>query len=259
MGRNTMWIDTHAHLDMADFDSDRDLVLQRAFHEDVKSIITVGVDLKSSKNAVALATRYPGLYAAVGLHPHEAKGFKSNLLEMLAGLTQNDKVIAWGEIGLDYFKYYSPQNDQENAFKTQLGTAVELGLPVIIHDREAHEDLLAILKKFGKRDRFGVVHCYSGDLELAQELFALGFLISIPGTITYKNASLIREVAAKAPLDKILIETDAPFLAPIPYRGKRNEPAFVAITARELARLRNMDESQLAEALSHNTKKLFGI
>ena len=254
-----MWIDTHAHLDMEVFQKDLESVLKRAEDNGVEAIVTVGVDLRSSQDAVQLANTRPNLYAAVGLHPHEARSFNSMTLETLATLSQDPKVVAWGEIGLDYYRNYSPRELQRKAFEEQLRIAIDLGLPIIIHDREAHEDILDILRKIGKRERFGVVHCYSGDMELAQQLFDMGFFISIPGTITYKNAAQIRQVAASAPIDRILIETDAPFLAPVPYRGKRNEPAYVAITAQELAKLRKLNETTLAGLLRDNTKKLFGI
>jgi len=254
-----MWIDTHAHLDMEVFQKDLESVLKRAEDNGVEAIVTVGVDLRSSQDAVQLANTRPNLYAAVGLHPHEARSFNSMTLETLATLSQDPKVVAWGEIGLDYYRNYSPRELQRKAFEEQLRIAIDLGLPIIIHDREAHEDILDILRKIGKRERFGVVHCYSGDMELAQQLFDMGFFISIPGTITYKNAAQIRQVAASAPIDRILIETDAPFLAPVPYRGKRNEPAYVAITAQELAKLRKLNETTLAGLLRDNTKNLFGI
>ena len=254
-----MWIDTHAHLDMEVFQKDLESVLKRAEDNGVEAIVTVGVDLRSSQDAVQLANTRPNLYAAVGLHPHEAGSFNSMTLETLATLSQDPKVVAWGEIGLDYYRNYSPRELQRKAFEEQLHIAIDLGLPIIIHDREAHEDILDILRKIGKRERFGVVHCYSGDMELAQQLFDMGFFISIPGTITYKNAAQIRQVAASAPINRILIETDAPFLAPVPYRGKRNEPAYVAITAQELAKLRKLNETTLAGLLRENTKKLFGI
>ena len=254
-----MWIDSHAHLDMPEFEDDRDVVVERARQKKVQSIVTVGVDVKSSSDAVELANTIPGLYAAVGMHPHEANQFSKQVLEDIALLSENKKVVAWGEIGLDFFKYYAPRDAQVRAFEAQLRQAVDLGLPVIIHDRDAHQDMIRILRKFGKRDRFGVVHCFSGDMALADELFALGFFVSIPGTVTYKKASLVREVASKAPLEKILIETDAPFLAPVPFRGKRNEPAFVAVTGRQIAKLRRMPEDKFAEATTNNAKYLFGI
>ncbi len=254
-----MWIDTHAHLDMPQFDEDRHLVIQRALRENVQNIITVGVDYETSRQAVQLAETYPSLCAAVGIHPHEATGFVEDDLEKLVELSQNEKVVGWGEIGLDFFKLHSPVQDQIKAFDSQLRVAVELNLPVIIHDRDSHEDTIRILKKFARRDRAGVVHCFSGDMDLAQELFALGFFISISGTVTYKNAAMIREIAARVALEKLLIETDAPFLAPAPFRGKRNEPAFVTITGRMIAKIRGISEEKFAEATTANAKYLFGI
>ncbi|MCP4668559.1 MAG: TatD family hydrolase [Deltaproteobacteria bacterium] len=254
-----MLIDTHAHLDMKQFDKDRGAVLERAAGGGISHIVTVGIDLNSSRKALSLAHENRSVYAAVGYHPHNAGGNVSKNLDVLAGMTSDPKVVAWGEIGLDFFRGYASREDQLGIFAPQLAMAFELSLPVIIHDREAHSEVLRILKKMGKGEMRGVVHCFSGDMDLAMALIELGYFISIPGTVTYKKALETKEVAARIPLARLLIETDAPFLGPVPKRGKRNEPLFVTYTAREIARLRNMDLEEVARATSKNAMALFGL
>ena len=177
----------------------------------------------------------------------------------LAEWTSLPEVVAWGEIGLDFFRRYAPGEDQVKLFKRQLTMARDLNLPVIVHDRNAHDEVLEILGYMGPGEKLGVIHCFSGDMELAEAFIKLGYYISIPGTVTYKNALLVKEVASKVPLDRMLIETDAPFLAPVPHRGKRNEPAFVALTAKEIARLRQMDLEDLEKITTQNAIDLFGL
>jgi TatD DNase family protein len=254
-----MLIDTHAHLDMKHFDKDRGDVLQRAETGGITHIIAVGIDLDSSRKALGLAHEHSAVYAAVGYHPHNAGGNISRSLHALAGMTSDPRVVAWGEIGLDFYRGYSSREDQLAIFEPQLEMALEVNLPVIIHDREAHTEVLNILKKKGRGERRGVVHCFSGDIELASALIELGYFISIAGTVTYRKALQTKEVAARIPLERLLVETDAPFLAPVPKRGKRNEPSFVTYTAGEIARLRNMDLEALAGATSNNAKALFGL
>ena len=180
-------------------------------------------------------------------------------LKELGKMVSEPKIIAWGEIGLDFYRRYSPPNVQMEAFKRQLEMAIDLDLPVIIHDRDAHEELLTILQKAGKGKRKGVIHCFSGNYDLAMALIEMGYYISIPGTVTYKNALQVKDVATKIPLERILLETDAPFLAPIPKRGKRNEPLFVTYTAQMIADLRNMDFKEVAHQTSENAKRLFNL
>jgi TatD DNase family protein len=255
---DSMLIDTHAHLDMEEFAGDREAVLARALQAEVSQIITIGIDLPSSRRAVELAGRADFVHATVGCHPHHAKTFDTQVLQELAHLAGTRKVVAWGEIGLDFFRRHSPLQSQIEAFEQQLDMAGEMGLPVIIHNRDAHEQLIQILRK----RRFlsgGVIHCFSGDYETAGSLMDLGFYISIPGTVTYKKAVLVQEVAARIPLERLMVETDAPFLAPVPHRGKRNEPAFVRDTALEIARLREMDFQALADATSRNARTLFKL
>jgi TatD DNase family protein len=254
-----MLIDTHAHLDMEPFNEDRASVLERAVKGGVTHIITIGIDLDSSRSALELSREYDFIYASVGYHPHNAHGCSPASLDKLARMASEPKIVAWGEIGLDFYRRYSPPEDQSKLFLSQLEIANDIDMPVIIHDREAHEEVFSILKKMGKGERKGIIHCFSGDIELALALIELGYFISIPGTVTYKKASVVKEVASSIPLECMLIETDAPFLAPVPKRGKRNEPLFVTYTAKEIARLRNIDFQELARQTSENAKDIFGL
>jgi TatD DNase family protein len=255
---NRMLIDSHAHLDMEEFEGDLPEVLARALESGVSEIISIGIDLPSSAKALELARKHDFVYSTVGYHPHNAKEADAKVLRDLADLALDPKVVAWGEIGLDFFRRHSPPQSQIEAFERQLDMARDLGLPVIVHDREAHEQLSEILRKKGP-PLTGVIHCFSGDYALARFFMDMGFYISIPGTVTYKKAALVQEVAARIPLERLLVETDAPYLAPVPHRGKRNEPAFVKYTAQEIARLRGMDYQELARATSENARTLFKL
>jgi len=254
-----MLIDSHAHLDMDDFDGDRDNVLERAAQSGITHIITMGIDRQSSIAAVKLSQKYDFVYAAVGYHPHSADGCETADLDALISMASEPEIVAWGEIGLDYYRGYSSPEAQQRIFSRQLEIADDLSLPVIIHDREAHEDVFEMLKKRGKGEKKGVIHCFSGDIDLATAFLDLGYYISIPGTVTYKKAYHVKEVASGIPLESMLIETDSPFLAPVPKRGKRNEPAFVSFTAHEIARLKNIDFEEVAIRTSENAKILFGL
>ncbi|MFP3911475.1 MAG: TatD family hydrolase, partial [Desulfobacteraceae bacterium] len=206
-----------------------------------------------------LAAEYPCVKAAIGYHPHNAQACTPADLAELAQLASDPAVVAWGEIGLDFYREYSDPQAQQPIFEEQLIMAHDLGLPVVIHDREAHEAVYSLLKKMGKGDRKGVIHCFSGDPTLARAFMDLGYYISIPGTVTYKTAAVTRQVAASLPLDRLLVETDAPFLAPVPNRGRRNEPLFVTYTAREVARLRGLELAEVARQTTQNAAYLFGL
>jgi TatD DNase family protein len=253
-----MLIDSHAHLDMEEFDRDREEVLARALEAGVTHVISIGIDLASSRKALDLARKNDFVSSTVGYHPHNAREVDALLLRELADLAADPNVVAWGEIGLDFYRRHSTPQSQIEALERQLDMAGEIGLPVIIHDRDAHDQLSEILRK-RKIRHGGVIHCFSGDYELARILMDMGFYISIPGTVTYKKAALTQEVAAKIPLQHLLVETDAPFLSPVPHRGKRNEPAFVKFTVQEIARLRGMDFAELARVTSENAKILFKL
>lgn len=252
-----MLIDTHAHLDMPEFEPDRQQALERAFAGGLDHVITIGIDVRSSLRAVDLARHHPRISAGVGCHPHHAKECAERDLERLARLAAAGEVVAWGETGLDFYRNLSPPDRQRTLFQRQLELARELHLPVIVHCRKAHQEVLEALRRLGKGERRGVIHCFSGNVDLARAYMELGWFISIPGTVTYKKASKIRRVAREIPLGRLLLETDAPYLAPEPYRGRRNEPAHVIRTAREVARLRGLTLEEIADRTSQNARELF--
>jgi TatD DNase family protein len=252
-------IDSHAHLQFEEYAAELDDVLARAQEAGVEAIINVGTDLASSRAAIALAERYPQLYATVGLHPHEAATFTSDVGKTLADLAHHPKVVAIGETGLDYYYQHSPRDAQQAAFRTQLELAQALNLPVVVHSRDAKEDTLRMLAETTP-ERTGVLHCFTGDLEMAERAIAMGFYISFSGIVTFKNAGPLREVAKTLPLESLLIETDCPFLTPTPYRGQRNEPAFVCRVAEQLAEVKpSMTVEMVRSTTRRNTNVLFSL
>jgi len=253
-----MLIDSHAHLEMDEFNGDREAVIRRAREQGVGGIVTVGLNLEDSRKAVALSERYDEVYASVGVHPHDVTGIDETTYDLLKDLSGCDKVVAYGEIGLDFFRNLSPKDVQIRRFGEQLDLAEALDLPVIIHDREAHRETIEILDGF-RNDRGGVIHCFSGDYDMAVRCLDMGFYISIPGTVTFKKSEMLRDVVRRLPLDRLLVETDCPFLSPEPKRGKRNEPAFVAYTARRIAEIKGLSVGDVAEVTSLNAGALFGI
>ncbi|MDY7035880.1 MAG: TatD family hydrolase [Thermodesulfobacteriota bacterium] len=254
-----MLIDSHAHLDMKEFNSDRQQILDRALKGGITNIITIGVDLSSSYEALELANKYDFIFSSIGFHPHNADKMDPSDLKALCELVSDPNIVAWGEIGLDFYHHRSPPDKQVDVFEQQLEMAAHFNLPVIIHDRDAHREVLKILQKREKGHNKGVIHCYSGDYDLAIAFIEMGYYISIPGTVTYKKAFQIQDVAARIPLEYMLVETDAPFLAPVPKRGKRNEPLLVTHTAKKIAQLRNMDFNEIAHHTSENTRRLFKL
>jgi TatD DNase family protein len=254
-----MLIDSHAHLEMQEFDSDREEVIKRAGEAGVDFIVTVGTNLKLSIKAVALADKYENIYATVGIHPHDVAKTDENTLGALKELVNahREKIVAYGEIGLDFFRNISPQEKQLETFGRQLELARELDLPVIIHDREAHKQTLDTVKSSGVRR--GVFHCFSGDYEMAKKCIDLGFYISVPGVVTFDKAKTIQDVAGRVPLSSLLLETDAPYLAPSPHRGKRNEPSFIIFTAKKVAEIKKISWEEVAQVTACNTINLFGI
>ena len=253
-----MPIDTHAHLEMEAFAADREAVLERAGAAGLTAIITVGTTLCDAEKAVALAHRHRLVYAAVGIHPHEAAGIDGGTYEALRQLARQEKVVAIGEIGLDFFYNHAPREVQLRRFGEQLDLAGSLDLPVIVHDREAHAETLAMLE--ARRGRLqGVLHCFSGDAAMARRCLALGFYLSVAGPVTFPKAAQLREVAREVPPERLLIETDCPYLAPQRYRGKRNEPAYVRETAAALAELRGVPAEELEAVTAANARRLFGI
>jgi TatD DNase family protein len=256
--------DTHCHLDLSAFDADLSDVLDRAANSGVRRILIPGIDLDSSRKAVNLAEEHPGIYAAVGVHPHRSSSWNASVAQELRALTQSPSVRAIGEIGLDFFRNLSPQDVQHEAFRAQLALAAEVGLPVVVHSRQALPEVLTDLLPWAARlpqdmkTRAGVLHAYSGNLEAASEAFAGGFYVGIGGPLTYRKAQDRREITARMPTERLLLETDAPYLTPHPYRHKRNEPAHVRLVAQELSKLFGMEEAAIAEITSQNAANLFG-
>jgi TatD DNase family protein len=234
-------------------------VIQRAKEGGIENIITIGIGIQECKAAMKIAEAYPFIYAAIGIHPHNAKSLDLKILDFLEDNANNKKVVALGEMGLDFFRNHSSREDQIRAFRAQLDLAKSVNLPVIIHDRDAHEETLSILEEEKADLNGGVIHCFSGDAEMAFKCIDMGFYISIPGTVTFKNAKKQIEVVRKIPIEKILIETDCPFLAPVPYRGKRNEPLYVKYVAEEIAKIKNMQLEDVARITVLNTKELFSL
>jgi TatD DNase family protein len=253
------FIDSHAHLDLPEFNRDRDETIQRAQENEVEKIITIGIGIKECREALKIAGSYPFIYAAIGIHPHNAKTLDLKTLDFLEKNSSNKNVVALGEMGLDFYRNLSPKEDQIRCFRAQLDLARSLKLPVIIHDREAHKQTFSILREENARETGGVLHCFSGDIKMAFSCMDMGFYISIPGTVTFKNAKTLHEVVGKVPLDSLLIETDAPFLAPVPFRGKRNEPAYVKWVAERIARIKNVSLEEVAHATTQNAKNLFSL
>lgn len=252
-------IDTHCHLDMEAYQSDLDEVIQSAVRHGIKRIITIGIDYPSSKKAIALSSRYPNVFATIGFHPHDAQQATPAALQKLAGLASHRSVVGYGEIGLDYVKNYAPRDVQRKVFSAQLHLAKELGLPVVIHDREAHDDVCALIRSAGPFPQGGVMHCFSGDRQLAEKVIDLGFYISIPGVATFANAHILHEVIRAIDLRHLLLETDGPYLAPVPFRGKRNEPKLILYTAQKVAELKHVSLDEVAKATTANTVRLFHL
>ncbi len=254
-----MLIDTHAHLEMREFNDDREDVIRRAREAGVEYIITIGTTVESSRDAVLLAEKYDFIYAAIGIHPHEVKDILHPAYDIIRHFAQHKKVVAYGEIGLDYHYEHSPRSDQKRKFRDMLREARELDLPVIIHDRDAHEDTLQILSEDWSPDLGGVMHCFSGDIGMAKKLIEMGFSLSVAGPVTFPKAEALREVVRQIPIEHLLVETDAPFLAPQPVRGKRNEPAFVRHTAEAVAKIKGLSYDDVARITGFNAMQLFGI
>ena len=257
-----MLTDTHCHLNFRSFDADREHVLERAAQHGVAQIINPGINLQASRDAVALADEFPAVYAAVGIHPNEAVQSGSEIIRELRQLARNPKVAAIGEIGLDYHHDQVSHPDQASNFRAQLDLAAELGLPVIIHCREAYSDVYAIIEHWQAQGgpqsgNVGVFHSFSGDQADAQVVLSLGFCLGITGSITFPRANRLRQIVADAPLESLVIETDAPFLTPQARRGKRNEPAYVRWVADKIADERGISSEKLARATTSNAAKLF--
>lgn len=261
-----MYIDSHAHLDVPQYDADRAEVIGRARSAGVEMFLEIcGSDIAkgSLETGMRLVDEYPFIYGAVGVHPHEASLYDDALEKKLIGLSRHEKVIGLGEIGLDYYYDHSPRDVQRDVFRRQLALGIECRLPVIIHTRDAEKDTIAILREAwaeaGGKEIGGIIHCFTGTQTLADAAIEMGFKISFSGVLTFKNAQELRDVARTIAMDKLLVETDCPYLAPLPYRGKRNEPAFVKETAAKLAEIKGVSVEEMALMTSNNFKRLFGI
>jgi len=253
--RRITLIDTHAHLDSPDYQEDRAAVIARAFSESI-GVITIGINLQSSEEAAALAKRHRLIWAAVGVHPHNATTIDESGIARLEELAQEKKVVAVGEIGLDYYRDLSPRKVQRHVFSLQLDLAAELHCPIIIHNRESTSDLLAILRHHGSSHR-GVIHSFLGDRALAEEFLALGFHLGIGGPLTFAKNGTLRSAVKSIPLERVLVETDSPYLTPVPYRGKRNEPGYVRYVAEALAQIKEISAAQVEEETTKNAIELF--
>jgi TatD DNase family protein len=258
-----VYIDSHSHIEGTEFGADREAVIQRALEAGVEIIVCIGdgeVAAESHAAAFKVADEHSFIYTTVGVHPHEARLLNDKLCAQLVELAQHPKVIAWGEIGLDYHYDNSPRDVQREAFRRQLRMARERRLPAVIHTREAEADTLAILDQEWKDSGLGgIIHCFTGTRRFAEAAIELGFLISFSGVVTFKNAKDLQETAKYLPLDKLLVETDRPVLAPAPYRGRRNEPAYVVETARAIAELRGIEVEEFARVTSENFARLFRL
>ncbi len=254
-----LFIDSHCHLDMPPLCDNLEQVLLQAEQTGVNHMVTIGIDRHSSEQAVALARRYPQISAAVGIHPHDAAKASPADLEAIGVLAASEEVVAYGEIGLDYAKKYAPVERQQQLLNRQLEMARDLELPIIIHDRDAHDDILHALQRLAPFPCSGIMHCFSGDVQLARKVLDLNLLISIPGIVTFKKAAQLREVVQAVPLDRLLLETDAPFLAPVPHRGKPNQPAYLVHTARKVAELKQVSLKHVARQTRSNLINLLKI
>ncbi|MBN2707119.1 MAG: TatD family hydrolase [Deltaproteobacteria bacterium] len=253
------FFDSHCHLNLQAFRDDVDEVLARARAAGVMEMLVVGTEPADSIGALELAHRCPGVYAAIGIHPHDSSSADDSVYARFAALATDEKVVAYGEIGLDFYRDHSPRPVQRREFARQLNLAAELKLPIIVHDREAHQEVYDIIRAEKGYRHGGVIHCFSADYEWAKKFVELGFAISLPGTITYPKSREQQEIARRLSLSDLLIETDAPFLTPVPYRGKRNEPGYVPLVAAAIARAKNLPLDEVAAQTTANCYRVFGL
>ena len=256
-----MLIDSHAHIQGNEYDGEVEAVIERARGAGVEKIIAVGGagDMSSNTDAIALADSFPDIYATVGMHPHDAKDVGTEELSALSELTAHPKVVAVGETGLDYYYNHSPRDMQRRVFSQFIRIARQTGLPIVVHERDATKDAAELLRSEGAGELRGVIHCFTGNYEAACAYLDLGFYLSFTGIITFKNAESLRDVVRKVPLEHMLIETDSPFLTPVPHRGKRNEPAYVRFVAETIANIKKIDLQEVARVTTENVSSLFRI
>jgi TatD DNase family protein len=252
-------IDTHCHLDMIKSADDIETIVCRAKARGVSRIITVGINPSSSQQAIGIAEKFDNVYATVGTHPHNVQELNDDAYNILKGLCTSDKVVAYGEVGLDFVKKFAPVGVQLEHYARQVALANKVGLPLVIHDREAHNEIMQVLRKESPFSASGVMHCFSGNWDYARQVLDLDFYISIPGVVTFSKATVLHDVVRKIPLDRLILETDAPFLAPAPYRGRTNLPEYILFTAEKIAELRNISLDDVARATTENALKLFNI
>jgi TatD DNase family protein len=251
-------VDSHAHLDSEDYNADIEATVERARLSGLKAIVTIGIEPADWPGTLALAARYPDVYPALGIHPNSADQTNDDTLQQLVALCTAHNVVGLGETGLDYYREYVPHEQQKDSFRQHLALSRQLDLPVIIHTRDAEDDVLEILQKDGGGTR-GVMHSFSGDIADARTCVEMGYMISIAGPVTFRKATDKHSLAREVPLDALLIETDCPYLTPEPYRGRRNEPAYVAYTAKAIAELRGISFEEVAQATTRNAARLFGL
>jgi len=251
-------IDSHCHIDFKDFNANRAEIIAAAVEAGVHTLINIGVDLTTSQNSVQLAREHEMIYAAVGVHPHDAITLDNACLEQIRQLAGDEKVVAIGEIGLDYYRDLSPRDVQKETFHKQMQLAVELNLPVVIHTREAFEDTLRIVSEYSDKLPGGVFHCFPGDVDDAYRMIDLGFVLGVGGYVTYKGKSMA-QVATEVPLNKIILETDSPYLAPMPYRGKTNQPAYVKFVCDKVAELRGVSSQEVEKITDRTCQKQFRL
>ncbi len=252
-----MFFDSHAHYDDGRFDEDRDAIIKGLIKQNVSTVINVGADMVSSHNSIRLAEQYPGFFAAVGVHPHEAENMKEEDLEQLKQWFSHEKVVALGEIGLDYYYDHSPRDVQRYWFDRQMKLAIEYDMPIIIHNRDAHGDTMELLKKYPEAS--GVLHCYSGSAEMAKELSKMGWYLAFGGSCTFKNAKELPKVIEQIPEELFLIETDCPYLAPVPHRGERNHSGLLIHVAEKIGTIRGWSVEEVARKSRENAERLFRI
>ncbi|MBP8645231.1 MAG: TatD family hydrolase [Syntrophobacteraceae bacterium] len=254
-----MLVDTHAHLDFPEFIHDIPGVLSRAREANVTKVITIGIDLQSSRQAIQLAREYEPIHATVGIHPHEAGQLSRDDLDLMRRLAVEKPVVAIGEIGLDFFRDRRPRSIQLSCMRRQIELAIQLNLPAVFHVRDAHQEFLGVIREYPAIWGNAVLHCFSGSWDIARKCLDLGFYLSIPGTVTFSKAETQQQVARNTPLERLLVETDAPYLAPVPHRGKVNEPAYLPYTARKIAELRGVLFDTIAQETSTNAKRIFNL
>jgi TatD DNase family protein len=258
-------IDTHAHLDMPEFNPDREQVITRAFENGVTAIVTIGINLESNRRAIDLAEKHPGIWAGIGIHPQDSKGVLKSDVEQLAEMASNPRVVAIGETGLDYLRDFSPQQDQLQVLNWELAVAKKVGLPVIIHCRQAQDVIIPILRDWSSSYPLpadkprGVLHNFRDDLDTAKQYMAMGFYFSLGAYLGYPSSARLRAVVGELPLDRLLIETDCPFLPPQEYRGRRNEPGYTTITVRKLAEIKGITAEEAARQTTINAQKVFNL